>query len=312
MQVVWVQHWSYLPVIVEDIDMSDGRLAGGRLPSTQFSSDSLCQPTENDRSLITCMSTIFHKHPHSILLLTQIAAKAHDFPPQKPPAQGFGPQTLLKAGLIPNMPGQSTPAQDQVRGQPAGAFGMSGLGEALPDYLLPQDEVERSTSGSSAALHQQSPSPFAGQAVMTSPGYGVYSPQYATPYQQAAANAQAYSLSQLNQPPPNTVPNPIQQPYPGHAYYSNQQHQQYLLYPGQYGGQSHQGLPPTFAPPFGRGTNPSFGIGSPQHLPDVAGIPARVPQYGGFAPGGPMNYGYGPGAAFSRPGITPGNNTECF
>ncbi|KAL8836369.1 MAG: hypothetical protein Q9170_002942 [Blastenia crenularia] len=186
---------------------------------------------------------------------------------------------------------------------------MAGFGENLPDYLPPQDHVERSASGSSATLHQQSPSPFAGQTPMTSPGYGGYAPQYATPYQQAAANAQAFSLSQLNQPSQSTGSTPIHPPYPGHAYYPAQQQQQYLLYPGQYGpsGQSLQGLPPAYTHSFGRGSSPAFGIGPPQHVPDVAGMPARVSQYGGFPTTGPLNYGYGSGASFPRHGMMPGN-----
>lgn len=152
------------------------------------------------------------------------------------------------------------------------------------------------------------PSPFAGQAPMTaSAAYGVY-PQYPTPYQQAAANAQAYSLSQINQSSQNAGPSTIQPPYPGHSFYPTQQQQQYLLYPGQYGqtGHLHQTLPAQYAHPYGRGANPAFGMGVPQHAPDGAGMPARVSQYGGFPTNGPLNYGYGPGASSSRPGFAPG------
>lgn len=311
MQVVWVQHWSYLPVIVEDIDMSDGRQPEGRLPSSQLPSDSAFRPNEHDRSLTVCMSATFCKHCDIFSHLTEIAAKAHNNISLQPfPTQGLGPQTLLKAGLMTNMSGQQASPQGQGQEQAAGAFNMSGFCEALPDYLHPQDEVERSASGSSATLHQQSPSPFAGQTPMTSPGYSVYPPQYATPYQQAAANAQAYSLSQMNQPSQSTGPNPINPSYPGHAYYPNQQQQQYLLYPGQFrqAGPSQQALPASFAQQFPRGSNPPFGASPlPQHVPDVAGIPGRVSQYGGFVPNGPLNYGYGTGAGFPRPGVMLGS-----
>ncbi|KAI4167482.1 MAG: hypothetical protein LQ343_007160 [Gyalolechia ehrenbergii] len=290
MQVVWVQHWSYLPVIVEDIGMSDGRQFQGRIPPTQLPPHNVFHQNENDRSLAT--------------------SKAHNNIPHQPfTASGFAPQTSLKASLVPNMPGQEAAPYGQGREQTAGAFSTSGLAEALPEYMHPQDEVERRPSGSSTTLHQQSPSPFAGQTPMTNPAYGVFAPQYATPYQQAAANAQAFSLSQLNQPSQSPGSNTIHPPYPGHAYYPNQQLQQYLLYPGQYGqgGQSHQGLPAAFAHSYGGGSNPAFGVGPPQHISDVAGIPGRVSQYGGFSAGGPLNYGYGPGATFSRPGVAQGS-----
>ncbi|KAL8718305.1 MAG: hypothetical protein Q9225_004534 [Loekoesia sp. 1 TL-2023] len=204
------------------------------------------------------------------------------------------------------MSGQQAPPHGQVQEQAAGAFSMSGFCEALPDYLHPQDEVERSASGSSATLHQQSPSPFAGQTPMTSSGYSVYPAQYATPYQQAAANAQAYSLSQMNQLPQSTGPNPINPSYPGHAYYPNQQQQQYLLYPGQFrqAAPSQQALAASYAQQFPRGSNPPFGASPlPQQVPDVTGIPGRVSQYGGFVPSGPLNYGYGTGAGLPRPGV---------
>lgn len=209
------------------------------------------------------------------------------------------------------MQGQQATPYSQGREQDTGTFSMSGLGESLPDYMHPQDEVERRASGSSATLHQQSPSPFAGQTPMTNPGYGMYAPQYATPYQQAAANAQAFSLSQLNQQSQGPGSNPMHQQYPGHAYYPGQQPQQYILYPGQYGqaGQSHQGIPATFAHSYGRGSNPAFGGGPPQQISDLTAIPGRVSQYGGFSAGGPLNYGYGPGAPFSRPGVTQGDYT---
>lgn len=309
MQVVWVQHWSYLPVIVEDIDMSDGRQSGTRLPSTQLPADNIYHATNKDGPLVTCRFPEPCDHWHTEFHLTDMAAKAHtSITPQTFPAQGFGPQTLQRAGLLPTMPGQQAAPYGQGPGQTGGVFNMSELGENLPEYHPPAEGPERTTSGSGATLHQQSPSPFAGQTPMTNPGYGVYS-QYPTHYQQAAANAQAYSLSQLNQPSQTTGPSPIQPPYSGQTYYqANQQQQQYLLYPGQFGqaGQPHQALHTQYAQPFARGSNPGFGIGPPQHVPDVPGVPTRLPQYGGFSSSGLLNYGYGPAASFSRLGMAPG------
>ncbi|KAL8764026.1 MAG: hypothetical protein Q9184_000314 [Pyrenodesmia sp. 2 TL-2023] len=206
------------------------------------------------------------------------------------------------------MSGQQPTPYGQGPAQAGGPFNMVGLGETLPEYAHHPEGSERRTSGSSATLHQQSPSPFAGQAPMTaSAAYGAY-PQYPTPYQQAAANAQAYSLSQINQSSQNAGPSPIQPPYAGHSFYPTQQQQQYLLYPGQYGqtGHLHQTLPAQYAQPYGRGANPAFGIGVPQHVPDVAGMPARASQYAGFSTNGPLSYGYGAGTPFSRPGFAPG------
>ncbi len=68
MQVVWVQHWSYLPVIVEDIDMNDARQNGMRLPPTQQHTDDLYQATNKDGPL--AIST----RPASHLIDTQAQA----------------------------------------------------------------------------------------------------------------------------------------------------------------------------------------------------------------------------------------------
>lgn len=215
---------------------------------------------------------------------------------------------MLKAGLMSVMSGQHSTPYGQGQAQAAGPFNMAGLGESLPEYAHHPDDLERRTSGSSATLHQQSPSPFAGQAPMTaSPAYGAF-PQYPTPYQQAAANAQAYSLSQINQSSQNAGPGPIPPPYSGHNYFPNQQQQHYLLYPGQYGqaGHPHQALPAQYAQPYGRGANLAFGMGVPQQVPDVVGVPARVSQYGGFSSNVPLNYGYGANASFSRTGFALG------
>ncbi|KAL8928275.1 MAG: hypothetical protein Q9208_001985 [Pyrenodesmia sp. 3 TL-2023] len=310
MQVVWVQHWSYLPVIVEDIDMTDARQNAMRLPPTQQHTDSIYHATNKDGPLAISMSPEpHHMGTQASINLTSVTAQAHSTTPTHTfSAHDFGPQALLKAGLMSNMSGQQPTPFGQGQVQAGGPFNMAGLGETLPEYGHHPEGSERRTSGSSATLHQQSPSPFAGQAPMTaSAAYGVY-PQYPTPYQQAAANAQAYSLSQINQSSQNAGPSTIQPQYPGHSFYPTQQQQQYLLYPGQYGQTSHlhQTLPAQYAHPYGRGANPAFGMGVPQHAPDGAGMPARVSQYGGFQTTGPLNYGYGAGASSSRPGFAPG------
>lgn len=309
MPIVWVQHWSYLPVIVEDIDMGDGRQTGARLPSTQLPTNHPYSSDGKDGSIAACMCGRLRNHsPFCSHLTTYAAGTYNNIATSTFTTQGFGPQTLLKAGL---MPGQQSASYGQGRGHQTDAFTMSGLGETLPEYLPPTGDTERSTNGVNATLHQQSPSPFAGQAPMANPTYGIY-PQYATPYQQAAASAQAYSLSQLTHASQNAGHNTMQSPYSGHAYYPTQQQQQYLLYPGQFGqaGQHPQALPSQYAQPFGRGSNPVYGAGLSQPMLDVAGIPARVSQYGGFSPSGPHHYGYGSGVANSRLAIAPGKHAS--
>lgn len=62
MPVVWVQHWSYLPVIVEDIDLSDGRQDDARRPSTQLPTDNIYYPSDKGGPLVTCMFSGLGEH----------------------------------------------------------------------------------------------------------------------------------------------------------------------------------------------------------------------------------------------------------
>ncbi|KAL8857076.1 MAG: hypothetical protein Q9178_006368 [Gyalolechia marmorata] len=291
MRLVWVQQWSYLPVIVEDIDMTDGRQGRGRLPSTQLPVDNRRQSTDRDESFA-------NSKPRS------------NFPAHTIPSHGLNPQMTLAAGFPANLGGQQAMAYGQGQAHAVGGFNLSDLGEALPQPFNHQDEAERSTSGSSTTLHQQSPPPFAGQTPMITPGYNIYSSQFGTSYQQVASNA--YPQPQPTQSSQGLGPNPIQAPYSGHSYYPQQQQQQqpYVLYPGPYGqvGQHHPGLPTPYAQSYGRGINQGFGIGPMSHqVPDVASIPGRVSQYGGFSPSGHLGYGLSPGAIFGKSGSTPGN-----
>ncbi|KAL8971667.1 MAG: hypothetical protein Q9183_000940 [Haloplaca sp. 2 TL-2023] len=206
------------------------------------------------------------------------------------------------------MPGQQANPYGQSRGPAEGTFNLSGLGEALPRGL-PHDDSERSASESSATLHQQSPSPFAGQNPMANPGYGLYAPQYATPYQQAAANAGVYPQSHLGQPSQQGGSLPVQPSYAAHNFYANQPQQPYLLYPGQYGqaAQAPHAFSGPYGQPFARGPNQAFGAGMGHgNTPEGAGIPGRAPQYGAFAPSGPLAYGFGSSLGFTRSDVVPG------
>ena len=48
MQLLWIQYWTALPVIVEDRDMSDGGQMGGRMPPATFPLDPSGQYRLND------------------------------------------------------------------------------------------------------------------------------------------------------------------------------------------------------------------------------------------------------------------------
>ena len=224
------------------------------------------------------------------------------------PTQDPGYQSVLAANLTSNMSGQQANPYGQGRGPAEGTFNLSGLGEALPRGL-PHDDSERSASESSATLHQQSPSPFAGQHPMANAGYGMYAPQYAIPYQQAAANPGVYPPSHLSQPSQQGGSGPVQPSYPAHNFYANQPQQPYLLYPGQYGQatQAQHTFPGPYGQPFARGPNQAFGAGIGHgNMPEGAGIPGRAPQYGAFAPSGPLGYGYGSSLGFTRSDMVPG------
>lgn len=199
------------------------------------------------------------------------------------------------------MGGLQPTAYHQAQEHGGAGLNLSELSDTLPQHFSQHDEAERSTSGSSTTLHRQSPSPFAGQTPMTTPGYNIYAAQYGAPYQQMTGNPQAYLHHQGNQTPQNLG----QAPYSSHNYYPHQQQQPFVVYPSPYGqpGQHHPGLPTPYAQSFGRGTNQGFGVGAmAQPIPDVSSIPGRVSQYGGFSPSGHLGYGPGPGAMFARSG----------
>ncbi|KAL8996121.1 MAG: hypothetical protein Q9169_004313 [Polycauliona sp. 2 TL-2023] len=236
-----------------------------------------------------------------------VAKPRHIFPANPIPPHGMNSQTTLAAGFPTDMSGQQALGYVQPQAHAGGGFDLSTLSETLPQQFSQQDEIERSTSGSSATLHQQAPSPFAGQAPMNSPGYNMYAAQYGPPYQQLPGNTQTYPLPQGN-PTQSIGPNPAQGPYSGHTYYPTQQ--PYIIYPGAYShaGQHQTALPTPYPQPFGRGTNQGYGLGPmSQPIPDVAGIPGRVSQYGGFSPTGHLGYGVGSGAMLGRSGPIAGN-----
>lgn len=311
MRLVWVQQCSYLPVVVEDIDTIDPRQNRGTLPSSHLPLDNRLYSTDDGDSLATCRSPgtarLYHRPSY---LTTMTANPRGKFLAHAALSHGFNPPKTLAAGFPTDMSGQQTTAYGQAQGHTAGGFNLAELTDALPPNFNQHEEVERSASGSSTTVHQQPPSPFAGQAPMTTSGYNMYPSQYCTPYQQVTGNTQAFPHPQANQTAAHNLgPNPVQAPFSGPTYYPHQQQQPYILYPNPYGqaGQHHPGLPTAYAQSFGRGTHQGFGL-SPmsQPIPDVASIPGRVSQYGGFSPSGHLGYGLGSGAMFGRSGPVPG------
>ena len=302
MRLVWVQQWSYLPVIVEDIDMNAGPHNRGRLPSTHLPIDNRLHSSDRGDSVATCMSPGITRPFYQSSCLTTTTAKPRGvLPTQAILSHGFNPQPTLAAGFPTDMGGQQPTAYHQAQEHSGAGFNLSELSDTLPQHFSQHEEADRSTSGSSTTLHQQSPSPFAGQTPMTSPGYNMYAAQYGTPYQQMTGNTQAYPHPQVNQ----THQNLGQAPYSSHNYYPHQQQQPYVVYPSPYGQpvQHHPGLATPYVQPFGRGTNQGFGVGAiAQPIPDVAGVPGRISQYGGFSPSGHLGYRLGSGAMLGRAG----------
>ena len=179
--------------------------------------------------------------------------------------------------------------------QPFNSFDLSGMGEALPERGLPsqshlsQQEPLRSASEANTSAGYPSSFHFPNQAPLANPGYSPLPPQYASPYQQAAANAQAYANLQPNPSAHMGGPNPIQG-YPGGPFYQNQQ-SPYAFYSGHYG-QPQQGASTPYIYP--RSSNQPYGAVPPApHILETAGMTAK--HFGGYNPSAPDPYGYGSG-----------------
>jgi len=70
MQLLWVQYWTALPVIVEDRDMTDESQAGGRMPLGAFPIDTSGQYRPGDSEGNTRTAT--RQHPNALSDLLQI------------------------------------------------------------------------------------------------------------------------------------------------------------------------------------------------------------------------------------------------
>lgn len=173
--------------------------------------------------------------------------------------QGATPQQHLPGGQPFNVPGPQSGAHQLGRGQSPGAFSMSGIARALPEY-------QSSTSSQISHYDQQrflagtpgGVSPYSQPSINTA-NFPVHPSQYGSVYQ--------YGQVQQSPQTQSAGPSPIHPSYFAGAYFPPQQ-QQYAYYPGQYQqpSQPHHG---SFSS-YGHGASPGYGhqpgeIGRPMH-----------------------------------------------
>ena len=185
------------------------------------------------------------------------------------------------------------------RGQSQGAFNMSGMAGALPEYQTanssqithqdPQRFVAATPGGPSNYQAQH----FPGQAPMSSGNYPLHPSQY--PYQPVYGPMRASQQSSHS-----SGPSPIHSSYAGNAFFPSAQ-QQYIYYPGQYG-QSPQPQHGSYPTAYGPGPSHAYG----QQAGDMAGMAART-IHSGYPLGTVMPYSsYGSPGAYLKPGSLPG------
>lgn len=209
---------------------------------------------------------------------------------------------------------------------------MSGMSGALPEYQpsaqphRSQQSQQRFAPGVAATIglgfQPQPVAQFAGHASINTQGYPTYPPQYATPYQHAAATAaaQAYAQAQAqgSQHSRSGGPSPTHASYTPPSYFPSHQQQQFVYYPGQYGQgsqpqqgmQGHTGPPST---PYLRGPNHPYGqLPLQQQEGDLTAMGGKLPVYGNFVPGAPGSYNYGSAGPLTRPGDMPGKQRSVL
>lgn len=209
---------------------------------------------------------------------------------QHPGGQIFGP------------PGQQTTGYHIGRGQSPGAFSMSGMAGALPEYqttnspqMSHQDPQQYSAGTSSTSSnHQAQLSP--GQAPLSTGNYHMHPSQYS--YQPAYGQMQA--SPQSSHP---SGPSSVHSSYPGGTYFPASQ-QQYMYYPGQYG-QSPQQQHGSYPTAYGHGPSHAYG----QQGGDMSSMAGRI-MHSGYPPGTVMPYtSYGSPGPYPRPGSLPGKRS---
>lgn len=212
------------------------------------------------------------------------------------------PQHQIPGGQIFNLPGQQTTGYQMGRGQSPGAFGMSAMAGALPEYQnttssqMSHQDSQRFLAGTSSTSSSYQAQQFPGQAPLSTGNYPVHPPQY--PYQQAYGQLQA--SPQSSHP---SGPNPVHSSYPGGAYFPTSQ-QQYIYYPGQYG-QSPQPQHGSYPTSYGPGSTHAYG----QQGGDVSAMAGRT-MHSGYPPGTVVPYSsYGSPGAYLRPGSLTGKRS---
>jgi len=185
------------------------------------------------------------------------------------------------------------PGHQLGSGQSSGAFSMSGMAGALPDYLyntpgqMSQHDQPRFLAGTpSGASNYQQQHQFASQSPMNAPNYANHPSQYGSTYQQG------YSVQQSPQSH-SGGPSPIYPSYPGGAYFPTQQ-QQYMYFAGQHGQavQTQHGSFPS-----------SYGSGFMQQSTDTPSMGSRMPQ-SGYSSNASLAYPYGSSGSYLRPGMS--------
>lgn len=221
--------------------------------------------------------------------------------------QGPALQPQFPGGQPFNVPTQQAAAYLQGRGQPGGAFSMSGMAGALPDYqpgthahgsLESQQRLPPGATPTASLNYQAQPvSQFAGQTPMNAQGFSTYPSQFASPYQHAAAvaAAQAYGQQQVNQQSHPGGPSPTQGSYNTSSFFPGHQPPPFLYYAGQYGqgGLPQQGVQGGPLPSsYGRGSSQHHGQTGLSHQGGDA-MGGRFPTYSGVTPVAPVPYLYG-------------------
>lgn len=209
------------------------------------------------------------------------------------------PQQQLPGGQIFHLPGQQPAGYPMGRGQSPGAFSMSGMAGALPEYQttnssqMSHHDPQRFLAGTSSGLSNYQAQHFPGQAPLSTGIYPMQPSQY--PYQPAYSQMRA-----SQQASHSSGPHPAHSSYPSGAYYPASQ-QQYVYYPGQYG-QPPQPQHGSYPTAYGPGPNHAYG----QQGEDMSGMAGRT-MHGGYPPDTAMPYSsYGSPGAYLKPGSLPG------
>ncbi len=209
------------------------------------------------------------------------------------------PQQQLPGGQTFNLPGQQTTGYHMNRGQSPGAFSMSGMAGALPEYQtttsthMSHQDPRRFQAGTSSNTSNYQAQQFPGQTPLSTGNYPMHPSQYH--YHPAYGQMQPSPQSSHS-----SGPSPVHSSYPGGTYFPASQ-QQYMYYPGQYG-QSPQPQHGSYPTAYGHGSSHAYA----QQAGDVPAMSGR-PMHSGYPAGTVIPsspYGY-PGA-YLRPGSLPG------